>query len=330
MRRVMEWKVVRWVKAVVRAFLDNHCSLHAAGLTYFSMLAIIPILCCVLVLAKFAHVDTFAREQINIQIDGFITSVEQGKAKITIEDVDANPALAEAFKKQIAAEEFARQARAFSDRLFERIGSMDIGKIGWIGLGMLLWTVISSLGHVEVSLDEIWGLEKGRPIWKKAYLYLFVALVVPVLAAFAMSMPILNVVKNVIVATVGSTWLTRWASDGLLWFIDSAAFRISISLVFASAGFGYFFWVMPYCRVRVRHAWYGGLMTAVLFGCVLKLCAVAQVGIAKSSAVYGSFAFLPIVLAWFYMSWQVVLLGACFVNAFERVCDSGTAGEVKK
>ena len=76
---------------------------------------------------------------------------------------------------------------------------------------------------------------------------------------------------------------------------------------------------MPYCRVSFRHAWYGGILTGVLFGAVLKLCAVAQVGIAKSSALYGSFAFLPIVLAWFYMSWQVVLLGACFVNAFDKL-----------
>ena len=319
MKRILEWGVVRWGQLVVKGFVGSHCSLHAAGLTYFSMLAMIPILCCVLVLAKVAHVDHFAREQINAQIDAMITSVEQGQKEISAEEAEKDPEKAKALKKRIAAEEFAKQARQFSDKLFEKIDRFDVGKLGWIGLGMLLWTVISSLGHVEVSIDEIWGVEKGRPIWKKAYLYLFVAVVVPVLASFALSMPILNVAKNVIVATAGATWLTKWASDGLVWFIDSIAFRLIISVGFASLAFGYFFWVMPYCKVKFRHAWYGGLLTAVLFGAVLKLCAVAQVGIAKSSALYGSFAFLPIVLAWFYMSWQVVLLGACFVRAFEEV-----------
>ena len=319
MKRILEWRVVRWGRLVVEGFLDNHCSLHAAGLTYFSMLAMIPVLCCVLVLAKVAHVDRFARDQINAQIDAMITSVEQGQKNITPEDAAADPVLAKELKKKIAAEEFAKQARQFSDKLFEKIDKFDVGKLGWIGLGMLLWTVISSLGQVEVSIDEIWGVEKGRPIWKKAYLYLFVAIVVPVLASFALSMPILNVVKNVIVATAGATWLTKWVSDGIVWFIDSLAFRLIISVGFASLAFGYFLWVMPYCRVKFRHAWYGGLLTSVLFGAVLKLCAVAQVGIAKSSAIYGSFAFLPIVLAWFYMSWQVVLLGACMVHAFEKV-----------
>lgn len=321
MKKFLDWKPIRWGRLVVTGFLDNHCSLHAAGLTYFSMLAMIPVLCCVLVLAKVAHVDRFARDQINAQIDALITNVEQGQKDITPEEAEEDPAKAKELKKKIAAEEFAKQARDFSDKLFEKIDKFDVRKLGWIGLAMLLWTVISSLGQVEVCMDEVWDVGKARPIWKKSYLYLFVALVMPVLAALAMSLPILSVVKDVIVATVGATWLTKWVSDGLVWFLDSWVFRLGISLGFASLAFGYFLWVMPNRKVSFRHAWYGGILTAVLFGAVLKLCAVAQVGIAKSSALYGSFAFLPIVLAWFYMSWQVILLGACMSRAFEEVKD---------
>ena len=314
-------RILGWGKCVVQGFLDNHCSLHAAGLTYFSMLALIPVLCCIIVFAKMAHVDHYAREQLNAQIDSFITNIEKGQdselAKL------ATPQDAEkARKKRIAAEEFAHQARQFSDKLFARVEKFDVRKMGWIGFALLLWTVISSLGQVEVCLNEIWDVEKPRPIWKKAYLYVFVATIMPILAILAMSMPILNVVKDVIVATMGSTWLTKWASDGLVWFIEFWAFKLLITLGFASLAFGYFYWVLPNCKVRWSHAWYGGLITAVLFGAVMKLCAIAQVGIAKSSALYGSFAFFPIILAWFYMSWQVILLGGCMV----RACGA-TAGE---
>jgi membrane protein len=307
--------ILDWGKCVVKGFLDNHCSLHAAGLTYFSMLALIPVLCCIVVFAKMAHVDLYAQERLNVQIDGWITSIEKGQdselAKLTTPQDEES-----ARKKKIAAEEFARQARSFSDQLFGRIAKFDVRKMGWIGFALLLWTVISSLGQVEVCLNEIWDIEKPRPIWKKVYLYIFVATVMPIFAILAMSMPILNVVKDVIVATMGSTWLTKWASDGLIWFIEFWAFKLLISIGFASLAFGYFFWVLPNCKVRWRHAWYGGVLTAVLFGAVMKLCAIAQVGIAKSSALYGSFAFLPIVLAWFYMSWQVILLGGNMVRAF--------------
>ena len=308
-------RILGWGKCVVQGFLDNHCSLHAAGLTYFSMLALVPVLCCIIVFAKMARVDHYAQEQLNAQIDSWITSIEKGQdselAKLTTPQDEEK-----ARKKKIAAEEFARQARDFSDKLFSKIEKFDVRKMGWIGFALLLWTIISSLGQVEVCLNEIWDVEKPRPIWKKAYLYLFVATVMPIFAILAMSMPILNVVKDVIIATMGSTWLTKWASDGLIWFIEFWAFKLLISLGFASLAFGYFFWVLPNCKVRWRHAWYGGVLTAVLFGAVMKLCAVAQVGIAKSSALYGSFALFPIILAWFYMSWQVILLGANMVRAF--------------
>jgi membrane protein len=50
----------------------------------------------------------------------------------------------------------------------------------------------------------------------------------------------------------------------------------------------------------------------------LKVCAIAQIGIAKTSALYGSFAFLPIILAWMYMSWEIILFGANVVRVLEK------------
>ena len=76
---------------------------------------------------------------------------------------------------------------------------------------------------------------------------------------------------------------------------------------------------MPNRIVSFRHSVYGGILSALLFVGWLKVCAIAQVGIANSSALYGSFAFFPIVLAWIFVSWEIVLLGANMVRAFEIV-----------
>lgn len=310
-------KLFSWGKLTVKGFLDNNCTIHAAGLTYFAMLAMIPILCCILVAAKACRVDHYAKAQINAQIDAMIVNIEKGQddalAKLTPQAEEDRQ------KKKIAAEEFAKQARNISNTLFSRVEQFDVGTLGWIGFGLLLWTVISSLGTVEVSFNQIWGVPKPRPIWKRAYMYLIIIIVLPVMATVAMSLPVLNVAKNVIISTLGATWLTQWVSNGLIWFLDSIVFRLSFTLFTASISFGFFFWVMPNCKVRFRHAWWGGLITAVLFGAWVKVCAIAQVGIAKSSALYGSFAFLPIVLAWLYMSWQIILLGANMVRSFGEV-----------
>jgi len=311
MKRVLEWG-----KRVVRGFLDNNCAIHAAGLTYFAILAMIPVLCCILVAAKACHVDHYAKTQINAQIDAMIENIEKGQDDVvavwTAKDEEDRE------RKKIAAEEFAQTARKISNTLFSRVEQFDVGTLGWIGFGLLLWTVISSLGTVETSFNQIWGIAKPRPIWKRAYMYLFIIVVLPILATVALSLPLLNVAKDIIVATLGATWLTQWVSDGLIWLLDSWVFRGIFTLATASLAFGFFFWVMPNCKVCWRHAWYGGLITSVLFGGWLRVCAIAQVGIAKSSALYGSFAFLPIVLAWFYMSWQIVLLGANMVRSFEN------------
>lgn len=308
-------KTLIWCRDVVRRFLDNNCGMHAAGLTYFSLLAIVPVLCCILVVAKACDVDDYARTQINGKIDELIVEIEKGQDEdipfLAAEDDAAKE------KKRIAASEFAHQAREISNQLFSRIDQFNVGTLGWIGFGFLLWTVISSLASVETSFNGIFGVAKARPIWKRAYLYLFLMIVLPILVTVAMSLPVLATVKDVLVATMGSLWLTKWASDGLVAILDSRLFRLSFTLLFTALDFAFFFWVIPNCRVKFRAAWWGGLITALLFGGWLKVCAVAQVGIAKSSALYGSFAFLPIVLAWLYMSWQIVLVGACMVREMD-------------
>ena len=307
-------KICAWAMRSVRGFLDNDCPLHAAGLTYFTLLALVPILCCILVTAKACGVDRMARKQINAQIDAAITNIERAQedplAKLTPADKS------ELERKKIAASELARQVRRVSNELFERINRFDVGTLGWIGFGMLLWTVISTLSSVETSFNRIFGAEKGRSVLHRSWMYLLIMVVLPILSAIAMSLPVLAVIKNAIVATMGSLWLTKWVSDGLVWLLDSIAVRLLFTLAASTLTFTFFFWAVPNAKVPVRHALYGGFITAILFGGWMKLCAIAQVGIANSSALYGSFAFLPIILAWNYMSWQIILFGANMVRSF--------------
>jgi len=308
--------LIAWIKRLVKAFLDGNCPIHAAGLTYYTLLAIVPILCCILVAAKTCRVDEFAKGQINKQIDTLIVNVEQGQDDWLVSAIPVTtPEQRE--MRRMAAGEFAQKARRISNSLFERIENFDISTFGWIGFALLLWTVVSTLASVETSFNGIFGVEKPRPVWKRLYMYILIMIILPMLATAAMSLPILHVVKDVIVATLGATWLTKWVSDGLIWLLDSWAFGFIFTLISSTFTFAFVYWVMPNCRVPVRHAIGGGFATSILFVGWLKICAVAQVGIAKSSALYGSFSFLPIVLAWIYMSWQIILFGATLVKSFD-------------
>ena len=333
-----------WVKTVLRTFLDNNCAMHAAGLTYYAMLALVPVLCVLLLLAKTFGADQYAKDRAHTWFEDHIRQFEQAVADpepVAAERTEpkrdgtaetAQPAgepasdpsaATEKGRKRESTLEFVNQARSIESGLMERIGQFNVGTLGWVGLLMLIWTVIGSIGMVEVSFNGIWGVRKARALWRQVLLYVFVCFVLPILVGLSLSVPLLKLAKDIIMATAGALWLTRWLSDGMIWILDSWAIRLAITLFFATCVFTFLFKVLPNCRVPIRPAFWCGLVTAVLFGAWFKLCAVAQVGIAKSSALYGSFAFLPIVLAWFYMSWQVVLLGACMTRAFENVGQIG-------
>ena len=307
----------RFSTTAFRGFVTHRCGLHAAGLTYFSILAIVPILCLLLLLARTCGADDLIRTKINENLDAQIAAVENAQqndlAKVLTPDEKA------AEEKRQNARGFAIQLRQMSNELIDRIDNFNVGTLGWAGLAMLLWTVISTLGMVEGSFNEIWEVEKPRPIWKRAYLYAFVSVVLPILVAIAMSMPVMKAADSIIDATVGMTDFTKPLSGFLKNALASKTLSFFFTLVSAATAFAFFFGFMPNTKVQRRAAFEGGLITAVLFGLWMKLCAVAQVGIAKSNALYGSFAFIPIILAWIYMSWQIVLLGANMVYALQCV-----------
>ena len=215
--------------------------------------------------AKGFGADDLVRRHINTQIDYMIANIESGQdnefaAVVVPSDEEALNA------RKAVAQDLGREAREISNAIFERIDKFNVGTLGWIGFGALLWTVVSSIGMVEMSFNEIWNVPKPRAIWHRAWIYLSVVIVLPVRAALAMSVPIMNVAKNLIISTLGSTWLTKWVSTGLVRFLDSWIFSAAVTLGFSAMTFAFLFLLLPNCKVQFRDAWRGGLVTAVLFG----------------------------------------------------------------
>lgn len=303
---------LKWARAAMKRFSESNCSLHAAGLTYFSMLALMPALCILLSLAKVLGAGDLIQSRVNEQIETSIKTIEEGQespflAVITGHNEEQNSTSEE---RREAAREFAAQARSLSNSLFERVAAFDVGKLGWIGVIFLLWTVISSIAMVEVSLNEIWNVRSNRAIWKQCYLYIGVGVAMPILVLLAVSPQLLKIAKDAIISLGGSLWIVKSVSKGLVALIDSAAFRCFMEIFFSSLSLAFLYWFLPNTRVAFKSAWKGGAVAAFLLWGWMKLCTVAQIGIAKSSMLYGSFALLPIILAWMYMSWQIMLFGA--------------------
>jgi membrane protein len=98
-----------------------------------------------------------------------------------------------------------------------------------------------------------------------------------------------------------------WVSalpGGVALLLDIAEFAL---LALAMAGL---FHHVPNTWVRWRHAFAGGVFVAIAFEAAKAALAWYVRAVPNFSAVYGTFATLPILLLWIYLGWVIVLLGA--------------------
>lgn len=300
---------LRLLQMVWRGFRDDECRLHASALTYYSLMSLAPVLALALALARFVGGEQMARAQLTARIAAWS------------EQLVAAGAAAGAAESEMAAD-FARRLTRYADLLFDQIGRISFGTLGVIGLAALVWTAVNMLAQVERSFNRVWSAPP-RPLWRRFAVYLGVLLIVPFLALAASSVPLAGFLAR----HFGGLFAGLPSAHGFARFLQQALGR-----VLAAAVFVFVLVFMPNTRVRFKAGLAGGVATAVLLAGWLRLCAALQIGVAKYSRLYGSFAALPIVLAWTYVSWQIVLVGAELAFAVQnadvrgRAADDGLAG----
>jgi len=185
------------------------------------------------------------------------------------------------------------------------------GVVGGIGLLVLFYTVIKVLANIEFSFNEIWGIAKSRTISRKIGDYLSFMLVCPLLFILASSVEVF--LHTEFLGFVESSKYLSWMSSMML-----GVFRFFPFLIFWSL-FSFMYIFMPNTKVRVIAAVAGGIIAGTLFQ-VLKLSFFSFiVGVTQYSAVYGSFAALPLFLIWLQFSWIIVLFGAELSFAWQNV-----------
>jgi membrane protein len=193
-------------------------------------------------------------------------------------------------------EEVAKWIIEFAERFLERARG---GVVAGVGVVILLWTVIKVLGNVEKAFNHVWGVAKGRSLLRKFTDYISVLLVCPILLAVSHgATAAVNTELRKLVAGVGVLGPALVALMSILPFC----------LLWAVFSFVYAF--VPNTRVRLRSAIVAGVIAGTTFQVATTLFVKFQVGVSKYSAVYGSFAALPLFLIWMQLSWLIVLFGA--------------------
>ncbi|NLF85132.1 MAG: YihY family inner membrane protein [Lentisphaerae bacterium] len=292
--------VLRVAHLVWRGYRDDACQLHASALTYYTLMSIVPLLALGLALARVFGGDAIARERIRGEIARF-----GGQLATHAQGAPGSEA------GMVA--DFVAQLTRYADRIFDQIAQIGFGTLGGIGLIVLLWMAVSMLSQVEHSFNQVWSAP-GRSLWRKCSDYLTLVIIVPFLALAATTLPVASVVSRHLGGLVGSAWLS---GEGGFVLRQGATLLLTVVLFVVVLMF------VPNTRVRFRPALAGGLVTAVCFLAWLWLCTRLQVGVIKFSKLYGGFAVVPILLAWVYTSWQIVLLGAELAFACQHATTYG-------
>jgi membrane protein len=271
-------KTLRILLLASRRFITDNCQQTASVLTYYSLLNVVPVLAVAFAIAKGFGLKKLIEKQI-VQI-------------------------AEKANWQADA---TNQLLTFSHNLLEQAKG---GLIAGVGIILLLWTVISIMGKIEASLNDIWEVRTPRTLIRKFSDYMAMMLLGPVLLAVSASATVL-VASQVTVILTKISFLGVF-SNVILFLLNLLPY-VSIWILLTML-----YLIMPNATIPVRSAILGGIAAGTIAQIVQWAYIKFQIGVTSYGAIYGSFAALPLFLAWVQISWMIVLFGAEIAHASEH------------
>ena len=264
-RRALLLDALRLVTVVVRDVLSGELTLRAMGLVYTTLLSLVPLLA-----VSFSVLKAFGvHRALEPVLYNFLAPLGPRGADLAL-------------------------------RIVEFVNNMKVGVLGFVGLGLLIYTVISLVQKIEESFNAIWRVRSLRSILQRFSDYLSVVLVGPVLVVSALG----------ITASLMSTALMQriLAVEPIGSIVSAAGELVPYVLVCAAFTFVYAF--VPNTKVRFRSALVGGVIGGVLWETIGWGFASFIVASTRYAAVYSGFAILILFLIWLYLSWLILLVGA--------------------
>ena len=271
-------RYLRVTALAFRRFCDDQCSQKASALTYYSLLSVVPVLAMLFGIAKGFGLEKMIERQVM-----------------------------EMAQKANWQPDFVDKILGFSHSLLENAKG---GLIAGVGVILVFWTVISIMGHIENSFNDIWEVKKPRTLQRKFSDYLSVMIIAPVLLVISSSVAVLVATQiKVIVQKVSILGVFAPVITFLLQLLPYVSIWTLLTVLYL---------LMPNTKVPLKSGILAGIATGTIYQIVQWIYIKFQVGVASYGAIYGSFAALPLFLAWLQLSWMIVLFGAEIAAAHEH------------
>ncbi len=204
-------------------------------------------------------------------------------------------------------EALMRQIVQFAQNFLE---NSQGGVIAGVGIVVLFWIVIKLIGNIEASFNEIWKVEQGRPLARKFSDYLSIMLLSPILLILSSSITVyITATLNKLAETVA---LNEYGSTLLLTSLKIIPYLI----IWVLFSFVYVF--IPNTSVKIKSGILAGIIAGTIYQIVQVFYFGVQVNVSSYSAIYGSFAALPLFLVWLQLSWLILLFGAEIAYVYQN------------
>jgi membrane protein len=199
-----------------------------------------------------------------------------------------------------ALEPLGDKGAEIGESILSYVSNLNFAVLGFMGIALLFWTVISLLTRVEEAFNSIWHVPNMRSWVRRFADYLSVALVGPVFVFSALGLT---------TVALGSENLKLLASvEPFGRIIVGIGHLMPYLLVCAAFAFLYSF--LTNYHVRLGPALVGGVFASVAWYGIGHLFAHLVASSSKYSAIYSSLAAAVLFIIWVNVGWLIILVGA--------------------
>ena len=168
----------------------------------------------------------------------------------------------------------------------------------FLGIVILAVAAYTTLRNIEKSFNRIWRTREHRKGLSTFLLYWAILTLGPVLLGAGI---VMTTYLKVFASNVDVLGVMPYTLKYLPWLLTSLTFTL-------------LFFAVPNCKVPLRHAAIGGLISGACFEIAKSLFATF-VSNSSYQQIYGTFVTIPLFLLWLQFSWLLVLSGAEIVRA---------------
>lgn len=277
------------IKQTYKEWSNDKASRLAAALSYYTAVAIAPLLVLLVTAIGWFYGRDSAQVQLVGQLRGMVGPQGAEVAEAVIQSAD-HPTVA--------------------------------GIAGILSFLTLLWGASNVFVELQDSLNTIWGVElKPRTGIKATIRERFLSFGMILVIGFLL---LVSLILGAVISALGNVFSGLLPGMEFLWQVVNFVVSFGVTTLL----FALIYKVLPDAKFAWRDVWMGAAVTALLFT-VGKWLLGLYLGNTSMSSTYGAAGSLVIFLVWIYYSAQIFFMGAEFTQVYSRCLGDGVVPDEK-